>query len=67
MKIRKHSGEPDGWSTAVAVTNCGVFDDEGRINYVVAGRKYYVQGDLDPALFAVEKKAVKPKPDKEEE
>lgn len=67
MKIRKFTGDPDGWSTAVATTNCGVFDDEGRINYVVAGEKYYVQGDLDPALFDLEKKAVKPKPEEEDE
>ena len=56
MKIRRLEGPADGWAVAVALGDFVVYDEDGKPNGVTKGKKYYTQGDLDPALFEVENK-----------
>jgi hypothetical protein len=66
MLIRKKTGEAEGWATAVCLKSATVFDEVGNPNNVDKGTEYYVQGDVDPAIFEV-KGSSKPKPKPEPE
>ncbi len=61
MEIRKLSGEADGWSVTECLKTCSVWDDEDRVQNVVAGTKYYTKGKVDESIFKVEKPAKKVK------
>ena len=61
MKIRKWSKTvklDDGESVETAAKSVGVFDDDGNMQKIVAGKKYVVSGDAGSYF-------VKPKPKKE--
>lgn len=48
MKISKN--KKDGWREVVALKSGTIFCPPA--NAIVKGNKYFVQGDIDPAIFA---------------
>ena len=63
MLIRKKSGDDAGWSVAVCLRSCTVFDDLGNPNNVEQGVEYFFKGDIDPYVFEVKGSKPKPKPE----
>ena len=53
MRLRKYDGEADGWLTAVAKRRGTGWDEEDAPFQLIAGEKYYIQGDYDPNVFEV--------------
>ena len=54
MRLRKYDGEADGWLTAVAKRSGTGWDDEDAPFQLIAGEKYYIQGDYDPNVLEVD-------------
>jgi len=62
MRIRKKSGEAEGWRVVMCLVTCTAFDEDNHPQDVRKGQEYYVQGDCDPAIFKVEDGKYIPEP-----